>query len=235
MMKQSQKMMFGFAGLIACVIIAFAALARVSLEQSEPNAETSNTGVTDMQSLRGFTGITSKGKWKIQLIQGPEWQVKLDYPDDLKENIRAYVRNEQLILEINSRRWWGGNNSQPKAKITMPELNRLNISGAGEVQVSGFKGKQLELNLAGAIDLKGLDGRYERIEISGAGATDIDLQGVVAKSVELDIAGASSIILTMDGGELTGTMAGAGSIEYYGNVSKQSVDIMGAGSVEQVE
>ena len=50
---------------------------------------------------------------------------------------------------------------------------------------------------------------------------------------EVEIAGASRVTLTMDGGALSGSMAGAGRIEYYGAVARESVRVAGAARVER--
>ena len=102
------------------------------------------------------------------------------------------------------------------------------------MEVSGFRGRRLEVDIAGAARLEGLDGRYDELELSVAGASDIDLRGIAVTDAEIDLAGASNITLTMDGGVLSGSMAGAGSIEYYGSVTAESVRVAGAARVERV-
>ena len=67
-----------------------------------------------------------------------------------------------------------------------------------------------------------------------AGASDINLRGIAVTDAEIDLAGASNITLTMDGGALSGSMAGAGSIEYYGSVATESVRVAGAARIERV-
>ena len=58
------------------------------------------------------------------------------------------------------------------------------------------------------------------------------LRGTAATDAYVDLAGASKVTLTMDGGTLSGSMAGAGRIEYHGTVAKESVRVAGAARVE---
>ena len=70
-----------------------------------------------------------------------------------------------------------------------------------------------------------------RMALSHGGIGFLDAESD-AESVAL--AGASNITLTMDGGVLSGSMAGAGSIEYHGSVAAESVRVAGAARVERV-
>ena len=115
----------------------------------------------------------------------------------------------------------------------MPELEEVEVRGTAMVEVSVFQGRRLETDIAGAARLEGRDGRYDELELSVAGASDIDLRGIAVTDADIDLAGASNVTLTMDGGALSGSMAGAGTIEYYGAVATESVRVAGAARVEQ--
>ena len=113
----------------------------------------------------------------------------------------------------------------------MPALVELEVAGSSRVTLSGFEGELLTIDAAGATQITGEDGRYGELELSVAGANDIQLAGFVFTDADVDLAGASSLTLTMDGGELTGGLAGAGKVEYFGTVSREAIDVAGFGSV----
>ena len=117
----------------------------------------------------------------------------------------------------------------------MPELSGLDLAGANKLELSGFVGDQLRVEVAGANQVQGRDGRYDNLELSVAGASDIDLGGIVVTAAKVDLAGASKVTLNMNGGVLAGTMAGAGAIGYYGTVAEQRVRIAGIGRVHQLD
>ena len=64
-----------------------------------------------------------------------------------------------------------------------------------------------------------------------AGAGNAQFEGIVVTDADVEVAGATNVALTMDGGELTGGLAGAGQIEYAGTVSREAVDVAGFGWV----
>ena len=101
--------------------------------------------------------------------------------------------------------------------------------------LSGFEGERLLIDVAGATRIAGNDGRYDELDLSLAGAGDVELDGFVFIDAHVNLAGASSLRLTMDGGALTGAVAGASAIRYFGTVSRQAVDVAGFSIVEPAE
>src|SRR6185295_2500312 len=126
----------------------------------------------------------------------------------------------------NSRRW--------TARVTMPSLESLDVSGAGAVTFSGFEGATLAVNVSGAADVRGHAGRYRDLDIALSGAASVDLRDVVATSATVALSGAGSIRVHLDGGTLTGNASGAGSIEYSGTVSAERVSKSGFVGVRHV-
>ena len=54
----------------------------------------------------------------------------------------------------------------------MPELSELDLAGANELDLSGFAGDQLKVEVAGGNQVEGRDGRYDNLDLSVAGATN---------------------------------------------------------------
>ena len=221
----------GLAGVILVItVLGGAALSRLDSEAIRPERISSNPDLT------GFDGVEIRGAWRVRVIQGREWRVDLSYPEHLEEEIESYVLGDRLRL--NHRKpdhRWRSPGLPVAANIIMPELEELDFKGTGRVAVSGFRGHRIEIIVAGAIRLEGRDGRYDELDLSAAGASDIDLQGIVVTDAEVAVAGASDVTLTMDGGELSGSMAGWGRIEYYGPVAAEMIDFAGFGRIGRVE
>jgi hypothetical protein len=233
-MKQSQIAVWSVCGVFAGFILIFAGFARIALSGVEPTS--SGEQISKSRDLTGFNGIEIEGSWRVNVIQGDEWQVDVSYPENREDDIEVYVRGDRLKLDHGSSgRWWGRNEQTIRADIVMPELEELELAGSSHLELSGFEGSRLEVDIAGAIFLEGRDGRYDELDLSVAGASKIDLQGIVVTDAEVDLAGASDVTLSIDGGELSGSLAGAGQIEYYGSVSDEDIEIAGFGRVNRVE
>ena len=233
-MKRSQIALLSVGGILAGIVIVSVVSARIALSHGGTEFLDSEA-IAGGAGLRGFDGIEVAGRWQVKVSRGDDWRVDLSYPEDLEDRIKVRLRGDRLWLEFKSGAPWNESGLPVSADIVMPELEVVEVRGAAMVEVSGFRGRRLEIDIAGAARLEGRDGRYDELELSVAGASDIDLRGIAVTDADIDLAGASNITLTMDGGALSGSMAGAGSIEYYGSVSRESVHVAGAARVERAQ
>ena len=233
-MKRSQIALLSVSGILAGIVIASVVSARIAIS-SDNSAIAEEAQVSGYAELRGFSGIDVGGQWQVQLSQGDDWQVELSYPERLADRVKVYLRGDRLRLRLDTRAWWKESDFSPTADIVMPELEELDLRGASQVDMRGFRGSRLEVDIVGAARLEGRDGRYDELELSVAGASHIDLRGVTVTDADVDLAGASKITLTMNGGALSGSMVGAGSLEYYGAVSEESIRLVGASFVERAQ
>ena len=233
-MKQSQIAVLAACGIVAGFIIVAAIGARIALSQVDMGM--SADPISASRDLTGFSAIEVNGNWQVNVTRGDEWQVELSYPDNRKGDIKVAVRGNRLELKRRTWFWFRGEHD-PRftAGIVMPELEKLELAGTGQLDVSGFQGRQLEIDIKGNVRLEGRESRYDALDLSVAGASEIDLRGVVVTNAEVNLAGTSDLTLAMGGGELSGSMAGAGRIRYYGSVSVEDVDISGMGRLNRVE
>ena len=234
-MKPSKIALLSIGGIVVAAIIGVAMLARVTLGWGEQGAwNDSDPGelTTQNRDLSGFSGLEINGSWTVAVTQGDEWQVELSYPENVLRADDVSVRGGQLSLDgSRSGSLFGRSNTRLTAEIVMPELEELEAAGQNRVTLSGFEGERLTINVAGANHVTGEDGRYRELDLSMAGASNVQLDGIAFTDANVDLAGASNLTLTMDGGELNGSLAGAGRIEYSGTVSREAVDVAGFGWV----
>ena len=233
-MKRSQIALLSVGGILAGIVIVSVVSARIALSHGGTEFLDA-ASIAGGAGLRGFDGVEVAGRWRVNVSRGDDWRVDLSYPEDLEDRIKVRLQGDRLWLGFKSGVPWDEPGLPVSADIVMPELEEVEVRGAAMVEVSGFRGRRLEIDIAGAARLEGRDGRYDELELSVAGASDIDLRGIAVTDADIDLAGASNITLTMDGGALSGSMAGAGSIEYYGSVSSESVHVAGAARVERAQ
>ena len=170
-MKKSQIALLSVAGTLGAIIIVSTGVFRVALSQVDP--EPPGDPVTRSLDLEGFRGIAVEGAWRVTVTQGDEWQVEVTHPSN--RDIDAYVEGDLLRLDRRgSFGWpWRTRNTRVSAEIVMPELEDLHLAGASRLEVSGFEGERLEMEIAGAVEILGRDGRYEELELSIAGASEV--------------------------------------------------------------
>ena len=233
-MKRSQVALLSVGGILAGIVIATVVSARIAMTYGVFTPGETDA-VARAAEIRGVNEVEVDGTWRVNLSRGDHWRMDLSYPEGFRDRVGVQVVGDRLRLGSQSDSWLDEPDLRPIADIVMPELEELKVRGSAQLDLSGFKGRRLDIDVAGTAQLTGSDGRYEELELSVAGASDIDLSGVAVTDAEIDLAGASKVTLTMSGGTLSGFIAGAGSVEYYGWVSEKTVQIAGFARVEHVE
>jgi hypothetical protein len=138
-----------------------------------------------------------------------------------------------------------------EAEITMPELGGLDLSGASDANVSGFKSTMnLSVDLSGSsslngdieagdvsIDLSGsseatLSGSGQDLTIDISGSSDLDLVEFPVVDARVDASGTSSATVNASG-RLDVDASGASDVYYLGDPTMGTIDTSGESSVEQ--
>ena len=239
-MKPSNIALLSLGGIVAATIVVIAVATRFTFGlggqgDGQVGAQAgSSPGELPAfsQDLSGFDSIEINGSWTVIVTRGDDWQVELDYPENGPRDIDVSVHGERLKLSgPQAGSPFGRSDARLTAKIVMPALVELETAGENRVTFSGFEGDRLTIEAAGASDMTGADCRYDRLDLSMAGAGNAQFEGIVVTDADVEVAGATNVSLTMDGGELTGALAGAGRLEYSGTVSREAVDVAGFGWV----
>lgn len=185
---------------------------------------------TEQRDLSGFTGIDAGGIFDIEVTKATEYSVEIDAGEELHAYIDTRVSNKTLKIKFNrSLR----NVDDVVVRISMPELNHVDISGASSAQVGeGFVAEEFSLVMSGAADSQ-INIAANKLTADLSGAAELDLWGK-AVEFELDASGASEI----DATGLTATDANvdlSGASEASINVlDKLEVDVSGASALDCV-
>jgi phage shock protein PspC (stress-responsive transcriptional regulator) len=165
-------------------------------DNGEPDDETA-WSKPDRQSeteLTDFHAVDINGFARVHIAQGNDYAVRLDGPEDLREQYDVSVVGQTLIIHReNSRLFWRGKKGENKFKvsITMPHLRDLEMKGAGEIFVTGFREEEIDIELAGAVKLEGnFNAQNLTIELTGASSATLSGTG---EFLDADITGASSL------------------------------------------
>jgi hypothetical protein len=113
----------------------------------------------------------------------------------------------------------------------MPELAKLDISGASTANVAGFKGDKLVAEFSGASKAK-LDGSVREFNGRASGASSIDAANLTAENADVDSSGASSITVNASG-DLKADASGASHVIYIGDPRSLKQNASGASSVKK--
>jgi phage shock protein PspC (stress-responsive transcriptional regulator) len=149
---------------------------------TEPT-ETKSMQLKDQYGLTDFNEIEMTGIFDLLIQQGDVYSVQLDGDEREKKKYEVSASGETLEIRYRSRNknfWDKGFNTDDKVKITitMPNLRKLKVKGAGELRVRGFDEEDMEIELLGALvgdaDIKA---RNLTIDLAGPMVFELDGEG----------------------------------------------------------
>ncbi|MBC7887166.1 MAG: DUF2807 domain-containing protein [Ferruginibacter sp.] len=210
-----------------------------------------NDGNAEVRKLTGsFNSIIISGGIDLYLSQYDNESVAVSASsDEFKQNIKTVVENNTLKIYYEGGRQWNTGNKKMKAYVSFKTIEKLQASGASNVQVTGiiqvptltivmngasdFKGavkvNALTMELSGASDAR-ISGAAAVVSIQSSGASDVKGYELVADVCNAKASGASDINITVNK-ELNAHASGASDIFYKGNAVVNGMHSSGASSV----
>ena len=180
----------------------------------------------------GFSKVEIGSAFRVEVVQSDTWSISITAQEKLFD--RVSVSESGDMLQINLSWGWGTwvsswGYQRPTARITMPELNALSISGASDGTAKGFRSSHdTNITVSGASNLEiDIEAANSRIEVSGASR----LEGTLKTSgdVRAQITGASRAKLEGSARSLTLEGSGASNANME-NLAVQDADVEMSGA-----
>jgi len=208
-------------------------------------------------NCKDFTGLDLSGIVEVNLVKSDSYKVEITLPSVLQEYLLVWVRNGVLKIGWNkpipAKLQRQLDNWTCKAEIAMPELRKVEMSGATSLRCDDtfdLGRGELSLDLSGASNIKSLNANAGKLdaEISGASScklygsyheVELDLSGassnnfmIKADKLEADVSGATKTSLDGDFGEVELDASGACEVSLKGTIINLEVDASGASNVK---
>ncbi len=233
--------------LISLLILAVLSLTACNiLPRVDPGNQVSET-----RDVSGFNEVRFKGVGELFITQGETEALMIETGEKIMPHITTEVVNGVLIIGMDNS---GYNFSVPTPitfRLTVKDLNRVDLSGAGNIQANELRSDNIKFNLSGAGNINVENLQAESVESSLSGAGNISMAGKVpmqaslltglgsyqagdleSSTVKVEVTGAGGA--TVWATELLDVIiSGAGSVEYYGS-PRVSEDVNGLGSVRSL-
>ncbi|MBV6394744.1 MAG: hypothetical protein HFACDABA_00311 [Anaerolineales bacterium] len=208
---------------------------------------------TETRSVSGFDKIDIDYPADVVIQQGASESLMIEADENLLPQLVSEVRDGTLHIENREHNFKKRVNPSQIVRITITvrELREVDFSTAGELTLTGLKGKALSVFLSGAgnVTLNNLELEKLTASLSGAGefttsgsASELSLTisgfgsfnspNLKTETADIQISGAGSATLRVEK-TLDASISGAGSVNYYGSPSVTRA-VSGAGSVKQV-
>lgn len=168
----------------------------------------SGTLVTREMAFSEFRVVDVGSTFKVEITRSDSYFVSITADDNLFDYVDVYKTGNTLVLGL--KQGYSYSSITLKARIKMPELNELILSGATQAYVEEFSSSnKLVVSLSGASSLDMADMSVGGLEIESSGASIVRGEVVSSGDVKLTLSGASRIELNGTGKNLVLSASGA--------------------------
>lgn len=208
----------------------------------------SGVPATEDRNVGSIRDVELSGVGELTITQGDVPALSVTADDNILPLLETETSGRKLTLRTKS-----DYSLRTKTKIayalTVPNLEQLTVSGAGNARAEKLTGDRLAVRLSGAgtvtlredshksltLTLSGaghatLGGTAESVTLKVSGAGDIDAASLQAKAADVQVSGAGTVRLWATD-ELKARVSGAGGVRYKGS-PKVEPRVSGAGSVK---
>jgi Putative auto-transporter adhesin, head GIN domain len=182
-------------------------------------------------AVSAFSSVGIAGWQDADITVGPATSVKIRGAKTLVDQTVIEWRNNALSIRSKNNSWgnWSDGDGVTVV-ITTPSLNRVAISGSGDIKARGIKAGDFGVSISGSGDVK-LSGSCANFKSSISGSGDVDASGLSCTNGSLNVAGSGDTSIRLSG-DVNSVIAGSGDMTIYGNPKgNRKQNVAGSGEV----
>ena len=198
--------------------------------------EGSGNIITEERDVSGFDRVSLSGFGDVTIEQGDVESLTVSTDDNIMPYVQTEVKNDTLILDFDDKGRNRGYNPTDgiKFNLVVKDLSRMDISGAGSIEMNELKTEKLlaDLSGAGSLEISSLtadelvvrqsgagtvfvSGQVQGQELSHSGVGSYHAADLESETAIIEISGAGSATLWVTE-SLDIDISGLGNIIYYG-------------------
>lgn len=231
-MKKALSLLLSVACLFACLSLYAETPVNASLKDSEKT-------FTRHFDYRNFTGLAVSNAFHVELTFADTWSVDVTVPEFVKPYLKVSCTGNKVRIGLEKlprdvQRKMNDMKDPLQAKVSMPKLLDLSLSGASRLTTIGsqvLRGENLYIDISGA-------SRLNNMAADGNGTLNISVSGSSHAEMEssfdlmnIDVSGASKYTVTGNSGKINIDCSGASGMTFDGDVLVANVDVSGSSKV----
>lgn len=195
--------------------------------------------VTRSYQLEPFNAINASFIYQIEVYRGDSHTMELEIPEELVGELEINVSGKVLHLGV-TREWWRtaknvfSRNHTIRAKITMPELEGIELSNAASLYTKdGFNPSNFRIRLTGATAAEvHIMTHASNIDINGA--SKLEIKGL-STNTKGYVNGASTLLFNQEVAGIELQVGGASTVVMKGSASRADIRVSGASAIKATE
>ena len=206
----------------------------------------SGNTVSKTYDYSDFTTINAQNGMHVELSRSDSFSIEVIADDNVIDHIEVNKSGDTLRIRPKPNAQF--RNATLTAKVTMPELHKLELSGGSHLNLTGFSSSQdlsvtlsggshvsdfitpsditagnVDFNLSGGSHLR-LIGSADDLDIDCSDGSHIDLEGLSANNADIKLNDGSHVTVNI-GGTLNIDISGGSKVYYVGNPNMGDIEV----------
>ncbi len=199
--------------------------------------------------LSGFTEIEARSGFQLELVQSSTFSIEVTADD----NVMDYINVSKSGNTLRIRPQWNRSfrSVTLRAKITMPDLFEIKLSGGSRASISGFTSSHdLSVGLSGGssvtgditagdayFDLSGgsqvnLQGAADDLDVNGSGGSQLELEAFSVNNADINLSGGGRATIHVNGA-LDVNLSGGSHVTYIGEPTSIDTNLSGDSTISK--
>ncbi len=207
---------------------------------------------TEDFKLKDFTKVEIGSTFDFRIVHSDSYSVTVDAQEGLFKNLHIDVDGDTLKAYHSKHIGWVFRLSRPHIKISMPVIKGLELSGAVNGKISGFKSAEdfklkmdgaskvnadievgnFEIRLRGACHIEA-EGKAESVIIDVNGANFLDMEDFAVQNAAIRLNGASNCKIRVDG-RLDVRLGGVSNLNLAGEPTLGDIRVTGLAKINNI-
>jgi predicted nucleic acid-binding Zn ribbon protein len=177
--------------------------------------------ITKEEQFSDFTEVDVGSGFTVEISESSSYDVIITADDNVMEYIEVSGSGDTLKVGV---RWGISFRSVTlKIRITMPEINKIELSGGVQGKIEDFiSTNQLSIDLSGGSQLTG-QGSAGDLIIDGSGGSQLHFGSYSVENANIELSGGSQATINLDG-TLNADLSGGSQLYYYGNPTLEEIE-----------
>jgi hypothetical protein len=229
---KQQKSMIGelsggvIGGLIIAVVFS-SVFGFANIFPFQKNISGSGVLITRDFNFKDFSAIEAGYGFTIDVSQGSEYSIEVVIDDNIEDKLIVRREDSSLIIGLEPGSY---SNLNKLIRITMPTLNRLELSGGTQGEVYGFSStNDFNLVLSGGSGVT-MIGSSGDLLIDASGGSSMFLSDFTAMNLRVDLSGGSHGSVYASG-RLDADLSGGSHLDYYGDPELGDIETSSGSSI----
>ncbi len=200
-------------------LLASSLLALPIMAHAHPaDEDRDETPITKTYDFEDFDSVSVSGVYDMEIVVGKSYSIELSGPAYEMNRIEVENRDGTLRLGSKKKKRLKGHRDGIEARITMPALTDLHVSGVASGDITGVDSEAFELHVSGVAEVD-IDGRCGRLEAHVSGVGELDAEKLKCEEADVHLSGVGEMsVYASEYADISAS--GVGEVDVYGDPKK---------------